>query len=90
MEWQAVAAVLGGAAGQWLKSLKNFPTPIAQLLMFVGGLVVYCAYNPPPQAAGASALGFIQYLLNASVNALSVNGAASVFGMHPGLKTDVR
>lgn len=87
MEWQAAAATLAAIVGQFLKSLKNLPTWVPQVLMLIVGFTVFVAYNPPHTADG---WGLVRYLIGAVISGASVNGVASLLGLAPALKTDSR
>jgi hypothetical protein len=90
MEWTAIATAIGAIAGQYFKSLKNVPTWVPQTAMLLIGTVAFVAYHPPALAAGSEWWVFARYWLEALVAGASVNGLASILGLHPALATDTR
>ena len=88
LQWQMIATALGLAAasfvGQLAKSYKQIPTAAPQFAMWIVGVVIYLAWNPPKRDGWL----LVQDLLVAAFSALSVNGGASMIGLHPSMATD--
>ena len=83
MEWQVAAAAIGGLVGQFFKAQPHVPTWIPQVIMLVAGTAVFVIFNPPT----VSGWELAQYVVQAILAGSSVNGAASLIGLHPALKT---
>lgn len=82
MDWQHAVILLVGYLGQWLKSFKNIPTPVAQGVLSAIAVALYALQTPPSQPITA-------WLMSAVMWALAVLGAASAaagLGIAP--KTD--
>lgn len=84
MTWQAAAAVLVGLFGQLFKAQVWVKNWIPQVIMLAIGTFTYVAFNPPTKD-GFSELA--QYAILAITSGASVNGVASLIGLHPAIKS---
>ena len=82
-------ALVAAGLGQLAKSYKNLPTWIPQVVMGVLGLVFYAGHTGLPKP-GASFDSWTYWVEVAVLAVGSLPGLASIIGLNPAMKTDVR